>query len=82
MARIECRLSNKPKIPSVWVKIDGITDAQVKEARTYLDALCAKEGQISDAVAKAYIHATEIAPTANPSDLWQHVIYRHLLAEG
>ena len=47
-----------------------------------LDTLLATEAQVSTAVAKAFIAASELSPAANPSDLWQHVIYRRLLRLG
>ena len=34
-----------------------------------------------DAIATAFVLATELCPTANPSDLWHHVIYRTYLRE-
>jgi hypothetical protein len=81
LARLECK-SVQAGIPSKWVEVDGITDAQVVAARAALDDLIATEEQVSDAVAMAFVALTSTCPTANPSDLWQHVIYRHLLARG
>ena len=82
MARVECRSSQRG-IESVWVEIDHITDAQLAAGRARLDSLLAKgEDQISTAVAKAYLELASECPKANPSDLWQHVIYRHLLESG
>lgn len=37
---------------------------------------------MSDAVAQTFVHLVKSCPKANPSDLWQHVIYRHLLEKG
>lgn len=81
MARIECR-SAQPNVSSVWIEVEGITDAEVGTARTCLETLLDTEAQVSTAVAKALVVASEISPKANPSDLWQHVIYRHLLELG
>lgn len=64
------------------MEIEEITDVQVAEARKRLDELLENEEQISDAVAKAYVELTTNCPKTNPSDLWQHVIYRHLLESG
>ena len=47
-----------------------------------LDARIAQSGQVSDAVAAVFAELTNHCPTANPSDLWHHVIYRHLLSRG
>ncbi len=81
MAELECKSSQRG-VPSAWVEIDNITDAQAAEARKRLDELLAQDGQISDAVANAYVELTTNCPKANPSDLWQHVIYRHLIESG
>ena len=35
-----------------------------------------------DAVAAAFAWVVRLCPDANPSDLWQHVIYRHALMLG
>jgi hypothetical protein len=81
MAKFECRSVQKG-VPSKWVTVKKITDAQAVEIRSNLDELLRMEAQASDAVAKAFVHATDICRAANPSDIWQHVIYRHLLACG
>ena len=81
MATIECK-SAQPNIPSVWVKLEGITNDEVFTIRNTLDRLIESEAQVSTAVAKALVVASRVSPSANPSDLWQHVIYRHLLDMG
>lgn len=47
-----------------------------------LDDRIAADGQVSDAVTQVFVELTKHCPDANPSDLWHHVIYRHLLARG
>lgn len=82
MAKIECR-SAQSDVPSVFVEIDNITDAEVKTARKRLDWLIANGGrQVSTAVADAFLELANSCPKANPSDLWHHVIYRHLLSQA
>lgn len=81
MAHIECRSSQRG-ISSEWVTIEHITDEEVAAAQKRLDDLLADQKQPSDAVAFAFVEVTSNAPHANPSDLWQHVIYRHLLECG
>ena len=81
MATIECK-SAQPNIPSVWVEVKGITDDEVTTIRNVLDRLLESDAQVSTAVAQALVAASRICPRANPSDLWQHVIYRHLLNMG
>ena len=81
MATIECR-SAQPGVAPQFVNVDGITDAEVLDARAALDRLITTEEQISTAVARAFVSVVTTCPDANPSDLWQHVIYRHLLNSG
>lgn len=81
MTRIEVK-SSQPSVPSVWVEIENITTNQRRQVHTTIDTLLAKEKQVSNAVAKALVFAVELCPNANPSDLWHHVIYRHLTSRG
>lgn len=82
MAQVECRSSQRG-VTSSWVEIEHITDQQLAAGRARLDELLNDgDDQISTAVARAYIELTTECPNANPSDLWQHVIYRHLLESG
>lgn len=81
IARIECR-SAQAGVASVWVDVDCITDAEVARFQQELDSRIAAGGQVSDAVAAVFAELTAHCPAANPSDLWHHVIYRHLLSQG
>jgi hypothetical protein len=81
MATVECK-SVQAGVPSRMVTIDCITDVQVVAAGQRLDQLLIQQRQQSDAVAMSLIELVTTCPTANPSDLWHHVIYRHLLAQG
>lgn len=80
MATLECK-SVQRGIPSKRVTVEHITDEQVVQARRELDRLIRSETQRSDAVANAFVSVAAMCPAANPSDLWQHVIYRHLLSK-
>lgn len=79
MVSIEVRSSQKG-VPSVWVNVDHVTDEEVKLFRQKLSGRL-KLQDPSDAVADAFVDLTQHCPQANPSDLWQHVIYRHLITE-
>lgn len=81
MAYIECQSAQRG-VPSVLVEVDNISDAQVIQARRRLDELLSGDGQISTAVARGFLEVAAACPLANPSDLWQHVIYRHLISSG
>jgi hypothetical protein len=81
MATVECK-SSQQGVPPRLVQIDHISNDAMFAARTYLDQQLAGEGQISSAVANALVYVASQCPAANPSDLWQHVLYRHLLESG
>jgi len=82
MALIECRSSQRG-IPSQWVEVDCITQDEVASAHARLDErLAAGNEQVSTAVALTFVELTAMCPTANPSDLWHHVVYRRLLELG
>ena len=81
VARIEVK-SSQYRIPSVWIEVENVTDRQCQKIYATLDSLLSTEKQVSNAVAKAFQLAIELCPRANPSDLWHHIIYRHLLARG
>jgi hypothetical protein len=69
-------------VASAWVEIDCITDQEVADFRAELSSRIKSGGQVSDAVAMVFVELLRHCPQANPSDLWQHVIYRHLLSIG
>lgn len=69
-------------VQSVWVDVENITDREVQQFQQELDNRIASYGQVSDAVATVFAELTAHCPYANPSDLWHHVIYRHLLSQG
>jgi hypothetical protein len=81
MALVECR-SSQLGVPSRWIEIAGITDVQLADLRKNIDLEIANAHQVSDAIARAFLKAASTCPGANPSDLWQHVVYRHLLQAG
>jgi hypothetical protein len=81
IAKIECR-SAQVGIPSVWVDVECITDAELAQFHQELNDRIAAGGQVSDAVANVFAELTKHCPSANPSDLWHHVVYRHLLSQG
>jgi hypothetical protein len=82
MALIECR-SSQPGVPSEWVEVDRITEDQIANAQARLETrLAAGKEQVSTVVALSFLELMETCPAANPSDVWQHVIYRGLLNLG
>ncbi len=81
MAKVECRSAQRG-VASTWVELENITDAQADAARDELDERLDGDDQISTTVALVFVELTRHCPKANPSDLWQHIIYRHLLDSG
>ena len=81
MAWIECK-SAQPNIKSIMVEVGGITNNQVLEAHKILNELLEKEDLISNAIAKGYLEIVDMCPEANPSDLWQQIVYRYALSIG
>lgn len=72
----------KPGVEPVNIEIENISDAEVNKIRAELKNLISSEKQISDAFSKSFYFAVQLCPLANPSDLWQHVIYRGVLDLG
>ena len=69
-------------IEPVEVEIDYIEYNQLNQIYKYFDKQCASQKQISNAVAKSFVYAVKLCPDSNPSDIWQHIIYRHFLDYG
>lgn len=66
---------------SVKVQLDNITDTEYEDIQdVFRDLLATK--QAYRAISEAFQYAITLCPDANPSDIWQHVIYRTYLAEG
>jgi hypothetical protein len=61
------------------VDLPGLSDRDYEAARAGLQAdLARPEGQVKnrEAICSAFLALVRSAPTANPSDLWHHVVYR------
>jgi hypothetical protein len=83
MATVEIKPSGfKPGVKSVFIEIENITDSDIKNIRKKLKQLIKSEVQISNAFSQAFVFAVTQNPEANPSDVWQHVIYRGVLDLG
>lgn len=81
MAKIEVR-SAQQSVPSCFVKVSHISDRAVARFRQVLGERLRDYAKPSEAVADTYFDAVSQYPKANPSDLWQHVIYRAFLDSG
>jgi len=82
MARIKIESVHPSKKGSnVWIDIDYVSESNINTIIKNL-VLYLKDQIPSIAVATAFIQAVELCPKANPSDIWQHIIYRSLLSLG
>lgn len=83
MVRIEVKPSlAKPGINSTWVEIEQVSSQEVKEISKFLQDALKSAKAVSDAFAAAFVYATSLCPKGNPSDIWQHLIYRRVLDLG
>lgn len=66
---------------AVDVDIENVSEKEYTEIREkfveYLDSKPAFQ-----AIADAFVYAVELCADANPSDIWQHILYRTYLEEG
>lgn len=58
------------------VDLPGVSDADYEVLRRILAARINSKEKARDVVADVFIVALERCPTANPSDVWHHIIYR------
>jgi hypothetical protein len=79
MVRIKIYSFNKQQ--SVDVDVANVPDKTYEDIRSYFrKKLLVKKAY--ESIADAYAYAIDLCPTANPSDIWQHIIYRTYLEEG
>jgi hypothetical protein len=83
MAKIEIKpTAFKPGAKSVWVELDCISDTELKEMKQMLRDELSSGKDVSDAFAHAFVSAISHCKKANPSDVWQHIVYRTALEIG
>ncbi len=66
---------------SINVVLENIKERQYHSIQKGLLAKLETE-QAYTAIAHGFIHAVTLCPKANPSDLWQHIIYRTFIESG
>ena len=66
---------------SVDVELENIDERQYRSIQKELLSKLETE-QAYTAIAHGFVHAVTLCPKANPSDLWQHVIYRTFIESG
>ena len=65
------------------VQIDNVTEQNYKDIVDHFYGLLENPTiKLRDSICTAFCRAVQICPTANPSDLWHHIIYRSFLRYG
>ena len=78
---IKIKVYSYDRKTSVEVELENITEEQYKSIQKELLEKLSSE-QAYSAISHAYTFAVNLCPQANPSDLWQHVIYRTFIDSG
>jgi hypothetical protein len=63
------------------VDVEGVSQSQYQEIRQHLNKQLLSKRNF-EAIADTFVYAVQECPTANPSDVWQHIIYRTYLDIG
>lgn len=79
MVRIKVYSYKRDK--NVVVDVENVSDNSYELIRTSFIKLLQKHKPY-EAIAEAFVYALELCPKANPSDIWQHIIYRTYIDEG
>ncbi|HWY53609.1 MAG TPA: hypothetical protein VNZ03_04055 [Terriglobales bacterium] len=70
-------------INGVTIELENLSDAQANEIRGQLrKSLSNPTLPPRQAIYQAFALGTQSAPSANPSDIWHHIIYREYLQAG
>lgn len=79
MAKVKVYSQNRKE--HVVVNIENISDIQYRSIQNNLITLLNSEPAYA-AISKSFVDAVNLCPSANPSDLWQHIIYRTYIDSG
>lgn len=78
---IKIKIYSYDRKSNVDVELDNIDETQYRSIQKELLEKLSNE-QAYGAISHAYIYAVNLCPKANPSDLWQHIIYRTFTDNG
>src|SRR5260221_11364729 len=79
MVRIKVYSYKRDK--NVVVSVENVPDQSYNLIRKRFIQLLKKQRPY-EAIADAFVYAVELCPKANPSDIWQHIIYRTYISVG
>jgi hypothetical protein len=66
---------------SVIVDVENVLDSSYELIQTKFKQLL-QTNKPYEAIAESFVYAVELCPKANPSDIWQHIIYRTYIDQG
>lgn len=78
---VKIKVHSYTRDKSVIVDVANVSDESYRLIKENFLQLLKKQKKF-EAIAKAYVYAVELCPAANPSDIWQHIIYRTYIDEG
>lgn len=78
---VKIKVHSYKRDKSVIVDVDNVSDENYELIKEKFLHLLGKK-KAFEAIAEAFVYAVELCPLANPSDLWQHIIYRTYIDEG
>lgn len=78
---VEIKVQSYKRDQNVIVEVANVSDENYNLIKSKFLQLLSKK-KAFQAIAEAYVYAVELCPTANPSDIWQHIIYRTYIDEG
>lgn len=79
MVRIKVYSYKRDK--NVIVDVENVSDKNYELIRTNF-ILLLKEQKPYESISEAFVYGIELCPQANPSDIWQHIIYRTYIEQG
>lgn len=78
---VQIKVYSYKRDESVDVDVENVPDKSYELIRQNFLRLL-KDRKAFEAIADAYVYAVELCPIANPSDVWQHIIYRTYIEQG
>ncbi len=78
---VKIKVHSYKRDKSVIVDVANVSDENYNLIKSrFLQLLSQQKAYL--AISEAYVYAVELCPAADPSDVWQHIIYRIYIDEG
>lgn len=78
---VQIKVYSYKRDKNVIVDIANVPDESYKRIKKKFSQLL-KRRKAYAAIAEAFVYAVDLCPAANPSDVWQHIIYRIYIEAG